>query len=150
VPFDRLQDPEAIANWPETQGRDGARTPIPWTADADHAGFSPVEPWLPVDPRHISLAVDRQEADPDSVLAITRRLVALRKAHPALRAGAIRRIDAPQPILAFERGDGADRLLCVFNLGAESVDWPLPPGWQVIDQVGTPLAPYSGLVAARA
>ena len=33
VPFDRLQDPEAIANWPLTLSRDGARTPMPWDAN---------------------------------------------------------------------------------------------------------------------
>jgi alpha-glucosidase len=149
VPFERLQDPEAIANWPETQGRDGARTPMPWAADSPHAGFSPVEPWLPVDARHVRLAIDRQESDPDSILALTRRLIALRKAHPALRVGQIRQVDAPRPLLAFERGDGADRLLCVFNLGTKSAEWRLPVGWHVIDQVGAPLAPLSGLVAAR-
>ena len=40
VPFERLKDPEAIANWPETQGRDGARTPMPWRSEAANAGFS--------------------------------------------------------------------------------------------------------------
>ena len=40
VPFERLRDPEAIANWPRTLGRDGARTPIPWRADLAHGGFS--------------------------------------------------------------------------------------------------------------
>jgi len=28
IPFELLQDPEAIANWPLTLSRDGARTPI--------------------------------------------------------------------------------------------------------------------------
>ena len=147
VPFEQLQDPEAIANWPETQGRDGARTPMPWAADAPQAGFSPAEPWLPVDPRHRALAVDVQEADPQSMLALTRRLIALRKREPGFRTGAIRRVEAPAPLLAFERGDGAERLLCVFNLGETSVDWTLPAGWQVIEQVGVMLAPLSGLVA---
>ena len=36
VPFDGSVDPEAIANWPETLARDGARTPMPWVADARH------------------------------------------------------------------------------------------------------------------
>jgi len=40
VPFERLQDPEAIANWPETQGRDGARTPMPWQAQARSGGLA--------------------------------------------------------------------------------------------------------------
>jgi alpha-glucosidase len=56
--------PEAIANWPQTLGRDGARTPMPWVSTALNAGFSAVEPWLPVDPAHLPLAVDAQEADP--------------------------------------------------------------------------------------
>ena len=68
VPFERLQDPEAIANWPLTLGRDGARTPMPWVSGAVNAGFSEVEPWLPVDPAHLPLAVDAQEADPASTL----------------------------------------------------------------------------------
>jgi alpha-glucosidase len=149
VPFERLRDPEAIANWPATQGRDGARTPLPWSADAPNAGFSFAEPWLPVDPAHLPLAVDRQEADPHSTLNLTRRLIALRKRLPALRTGAIRPVDTPAPLLAFERGDGATRLLCVFNLGSEPVDWPLPPGWRIIEHCGEPLAPLSGLIAER-
>ena len=34
VAFADLQDPEAITNWPHTLGRDGARTPMPWAAQA--------------------------------------------------------------------------------------------------------------------
>ncbi|HEU0097314.1 MAG TPA: alpha-amylase family glycosyl hydrolase [Allosphingosinicella sp.] len=150
VPFERLRDPEAIANWPETQGRDGARTPMPWLGDEAKAGFSTGEPWLPVDPGHLALAVDRQQRDPDSTLNLTRRLVALRRARPVLRTGTIRRIEAPAPLLAFERGEGAEALLCAFNLGGESVDWALPSGWRVVERVGEPMAPLSGLVAERA
>ncbi len=32
IPYAQLQDPEAIANWPLTLSRDGARTPMPWVA----------------------------------------------------------------------------------------------------------------------
>ena len=126
VPFDRLVDPEAIANWPRTLGRDGARTPMPWRAAAPHAGFSTIEPWLPVDPRHPPLAVDRQDADPASMLNLTRRLIALRKREPALRLGSLRFLDAPAPVLAFERTRGDDILVCVFNLGHEAVTWGSP------------------------
>jgi alpha-glucosidase len=150
VPFERLQDPEAIANWPETQGRDGARTPMPWASEAPQAGFSQAEPWLPVDPRHLPLAVDLQERDANSMLALTRRLVALRKAHPALRHGAVRPVPAPAPLLAFQRGEGAERLLCVFNLGDEAANWPLPSGWEIVERVGDPLQPMSAFIAQRA
>jgi alpha-glucosidase len=147
VPFDRLQDPEAILNWPETLGRDGARTPMPWRADAEQAGFSTAEPWLPIDPTHLPLAIDRQEADPDSLLQLTRRLIALRKRHPALRTGTIRPVELPAPLLGFERDNGEERLLCVFNLGEQPADWPVPQGWRVIERVGRGLEPLSGLIA---
>jgi alpha-glucosidase len=94
---------------------------MPWAAQRVQAGFSSGEPWLPIDSAHLPLAVDRQEADPASVLHLTRRLVALRKRHPALRTGSIRPVDVPPPLLGFERGDGEGRLLCVFNLGDEIV-----------------------------
>ena len=123
VPFDRLQDPEALVNWPITLGRDGARTPMPWVKGSPHAGFSPVEPWLPVDPRHDGLAADVQLADPQSTLAFAKRMIALRKRHPALRTGAIRFLDAPPQVLAFEREQAGERLLCVFNLSERSVGW---------------------------
>lgn len=151
VPFDRLVDPEAIANWPKTLGRDGARTPMPWTADAPHAGFSTVEPWLPIDPRHLPLAVDRQEADPTSPLAVTRRLIALRKANAALTHGSMRVLDAPDGLLVFERSLGDERRLCVFNLGHETIDWRGPEGWVVMEAVNGPegpVAPLSGRVLA--
>ncbi|HEX8669920.1 MAG TPA: alpha-amylase family glycosyl hydrolase [Allosphingosinicella sp.] len=150
VPFERLQDPEAIANWPDTQGRDGARTPMPWHSGAPHGGFSAAEPWLPVDPLHLPLAVDRQEEDSASVLNLARRLIRFRKGQAALRTGIIRPVEAPENVLAFERGEGEDRLLCVFNLDDTAVPWSFGPEWRIVEQVGEPLQPLSGAVATRA
>ncbi len=153
VPFERLVDPEAIANWPQTLGRDGARTPMPWVSTAANAGFSAVEPWLPVDPVHLPLAVDAQEADPASTLHVARRLIALRRAWPALRTGRVSFVETNTPLLIFERGEGNDALLCVFNLGHDPVAWSLPDGWAVIDSVNLSEAgvvpPCGGLMARR-
>jgi alpha-glucosidase len=118
VPFERLRDPYDIAAWPGGVGRDGARTPMPWQSDAPQGGFSSAaETWLPVDEGQRSLAVDRQEGDPGAMLAFTRALVALRKATPALAVGDARVIAAPEGVLAFERLEGSERVLCVFELG---------------------------------
>ncbi|MBE7217791.1 MAG: alpha-glucosidase [Caulobacteraceae bacterium] len=136
VPFERLVDPEAIRNWPKTLGRDGARTPMPWRADAPHAGFSPAEPWLPVDPRHAALAVDRQEADPGSTLQAARRILRFRQASDALRTGDLRPLPAAPGVLAFERGPADAPLLCVFNLGAAPAAGPAPDRWRIV--LGTP------------
>ncbi|CAN5146141.1 alpha glucosidase [soil metagenome] len=156
VPFERLVDPEAIANWPETLGRDGARTPIPWKADAVQAGFSTVEPWLPIDPRHYPLAVDVQNTDPTSILNLSRELIGLRHRYPALRTGGMHMRPTAGPVLSFERGEGDDALLCVFNLGHSPERWSLPSGWRVVEAINTPdpaagtLPSLAGLLLARA
>lgn len=149
VPFEMLQDPEAIANWPRTLGRDGTRTPMPWHSDAPNGGFSVGKPWLPVDPGHLPLAVNRQEQESASILNLTRRLVAFRKAHPALRSGGIKPLAMPAPLLAFEREGGGERLLCVFNLGKQGAEWSLSEGWRIIEAVGRGLEPASGFIAER-
>ncbi|MFH5824782.1 alpha-amylase family glycosyl hydrolase [Georgenia sp. AZ-5] len=78
VPVDQRVDPA----W-QRSGllRDGARIPLPWTAEpARTHGFSTGDavPWLPVPPGWGELAVDRQERDPDSTLALVRRALGRR------------------------------------------------------------------------
>jgi len=135
VPFERLVDPEAIANWPLTLGRDGARTPMPWTADAPYGGFSVTEPWLPMDPQHLARAVTIQQADSESMLALTRRLIALRHERPALRHGRITMLEATGPRLVFRRDHEGQSLICALNLGDTALDWIPPEEGRVITGV---------------
>jgi alpha-glucosidase len=118
--FEDLHDPYGIAFYPTFKGRDGCRTPMPWRSDASFGGFSSVKPWLPLPQDHLARAVDRQEDDPGSVLARTRRFLHWRREQPALRTGHIRFVDAPAPLLALVRAHARQELLCVFNLGAEA------------------------------
>jgi alpha-glucosidase len=118
VPFERLRDPEAIAFWPHGVGRDGARTPMPWTHDANMAGFTAAaDAWLPLDPRHRALAADVQETDRQSVLNFTREAIAFRRTCTALRSGDFELREASEPLLVFERASADQRVLCCFNLG---------------------------------
>jgi alpha-glucosidase len=154
IAFEDLRDPEAFTNWPLTLGRDGARTPMPWLAAAAQAGFTTGKPWLPLGAGHTNLAVETQQHDPHSTLNLTRRLLDFRRRHAALRAGTLRFLDAPEPLLAFERGTGSERLLCLFNFGAAPqavpADWTR--SWRVLEQVGgaglKALPRWSGLIAA--
>jgi len=116
VPFDRLQDPEAIANWPHTLSRDGARTPMPWSSSEPYLGFSGTEPWLPLGESHGQLAVGRQLEQEDSMLNFTRDCLKLRSEHVALRHGSIQVLRADDRVLAFERVANGERLRCTFNL----------------------------------
>jgi alpha-glucosidase len=131
VAFEDLQDPEAIANWPHTLGRDGARTPMPWQANAPQAGFSCANrTWLKLDPAHTGLAADTQATDPASTLAYARALLHLRRKHPALVRGDIALIEAPDTVVAFTRAAEGERVLCVFNLGESPVAFAPPKGWE--------------------
>ncbi|MFL6764121.1 MAG: alpha-amylase family glycosyl hydrolase [Sphingomicrobium sp.] len=147
VPFDQLQDPEAIANWPHTLSRDGARTPMPWSADAPNLGFSSGTPWLPAGESHRALAVDRQNSDSASLLAFTRRCLALRRAHPELRHGSIKIVEAGEQRLVFDRLE-RETLRCTFNLSDKPASFS-PAGRGIIrtGSVGRDtLGPYAALV----
>ena len=124
--FEDLRDPHGIRFWPGFKGRDGCRTPMVWEAGSDNAGFSTGKPWLPVPENHRARAVDVQNGDGGSVLAVYRAMLALRKHHPALVRGSIRFLDAEGDVLAFIREGGGERLLCVFNFADEPADWLLP------------------------
>lgn len=123
VPFDQLRDPEAIANWPHTLSRDGARTPMPWSSNAPNLGFSNAEPWLPVGDPHRGLAVDRQSADARSLLHFTQACLALRKQRRALHHGAMELVETGEQRLVFDRSHGSERLRCTFNLSDQPVTW---------------------------
>jgi alpha-glucosidase len=124
IPFERLQDPEAIANWPLTLSRDGARTPLPWEAKAAEAGFSTAMPWLPMGEENQARAVDVQEDDPNSLLNFTRAMLALRKESPALRHGGWELLLADEARLMFRRVADGEAVTCLFNLSAEAAEWP--------------------------
>jgi alpha-glucosidase len=133
VPFERLRDPFAIAAYTGGSGRDGARTPMPWTPEGPSAGFSAsVETWLPVDPAHRPLAVAVQEADPASTLHFTRDLTALRRSWRALREGEALVLEMPEGVLGFERRLGDERLLCLFDLGGAGASLPVESGAELV------------------
>ncbi len=126
VPFEALQDPYGKAFWPTFKGRDGCRTPMPWDGSR-HAGFSDAPAWLPVPDAHRERSVATQEVQPDSVLHAVRAFLGWRKLQPALVAGSIRFMDAPEPLLAFVREQDGQRLLLAFNLSAGRIGWRPPP-----------------------
>ena len=155
IAFDQLRDPEAIANWPLTLGRDGARTLIPWHHDTSRPAAPGPAAWLPVATEHLELAVNTQEHDSQSQLAYTRRVMRTRNRHPVLMTGVMRILEASQDILAFVRGEAEHELLCVFNMGATTRAWKPQAGhWRIIECTGPVegwiFPPLSGAVAQRA
>ena len=159
IPFERLVDPEGIANWPADQGRDGARTPMPWDGSQPHAGFGAAEPWLPVDPRHLGLSVAAQDRETTSTLAFFRRVIALRRENAVLRLGSFEVIDGAPGLIAFRREGDEGSALCAFNLTGEplalphgsNTDWVIAEAVNMADTGEIPdvVAPHSGFIAFR-
>ncbi len=127
VAFEDLQDPYGITFWPNFKGRDGCRTPMPWEqADSPNAGFSDVKPWLPVDDAHKQQSVAVQTNDSNSILNAYREFMAWRKNQPVLLEGDIEFIKTPEPVLAFHRTLGTQKMLCMFNLSSQQTAINMP------------------------
>ncbi len=97
-------------------GRDPVRTPMQWDASS-HAGFTSSRPWLPVAADFARNNLESQKRDPASMVHLYRRLIALRKAEPALAVGDYQSLPASGNLLAFIRHGLARRFLVVLNLG---------------------------------
>jgi alpha-glucosidase len=98
-------------------GRDPERTAMPWDSSL-HAGFTAGIPWLPVGPDYQTVNVRAQRHDPASILTLYRRLIALRRATPALAVGAYTAMEAHADVLAYVRTYAGTRLLVVLNFGS--------------------------------
>ncbi len=131
-----ILDPVGKYYWPFYAGRDGCRGPMQWDK-GPQAGFSDVEPWLPVHADYASRNLEAQRADPNSLFHFYRKLIALRKQYPALVSGMMQPLTfEPKAILAYLRQTGDQTLLVALNfsgrkmrfvLGSELVrsDWEL-------------------------
>jgi alpha-glucosidase len=118
---DRVRDPYE-KNVPGIGvGRDGCRTPMQWDATA-YAGFSTVEPWLPVADDYLHENVVNLDADALSILRLYKALIAIRKKLPQLVKGAYLPIAAEGELLLYRRGENEDNMVTVaLNLGDEPI-----------------------------
>ncbi len=107
-------------------GRDPERTPMQW--DSSHyAGFSKVEPWLPLGLSSSSCNVAALREIPRSILNLYRRLVDVRRKHLALSVGDYAQLAVSSAqVLAYEREFGADRHVVVLNFGHCDCEVALP------------------------
>ncbi|MET4200712.1 alpha-glucosidase [Bradyrhizobium sp. LA8.1] len=101
-------------------GRDGCRTPMQWDA-SPASGFSGVRPWLPLPEDHIRENVADLEADSRSILSLYKRLIALRKASPALVEGDYHPIAAQGDLLIYRREAEGVAMIVVLNLGPDPI-----------------------------
>ncbi len=113
---EEVYDPIGKIGWPKEKGRDGERTPMQWTADAN-AGFSQAKPWLPVTAKYKTHNVAAETKDPDSILSYYKKLIQIRRTNPAMRNGAYTPLNATDKnVLAYLRTKDASNVVVVLNM----------------------------------
>ncbi|WP_173915256.1 alpha-glucosidase [Halobacillus sp. Marseille-Q1614] len=100
-------------------GRDNSRTPMQWTA-GEHAGFTSGEPWLKMNPNYKEINVEHALKQENSIYHFYKKLIQLRKQHPALVYGDYTPVlpDHDQ-IFAYRRTLGNETFLVAANLFEE-------------------------------
>lgn len=121
--------------------RNGVRTPMQWSDDRN-SGFSRANSqklYLPVvidsEYHYEAVNVETQQNNPSSLLWWTKRLIAIRKQHPAFGRGNLTLLEPDNSkILAFVRQTDSEQLLIVVNLS------------RFVQYVSLDLGQYGGLV----
>jgi maltose alpha-D-glucosyltransferase/alpha-amylase len=120
--------------------RSGSRTPMQWD-QSPNAGFSTAAPenlYLPLDPDPSRTDVASQELDPTSLLNFVRRLLALRREHPALSSDADYTILNPEnvsyPMVVLREHNGQSLLIAI-NPSETKRELPLPIGGFSADMI---------------
>lgn len=131
IPADRVVDPG---------GRDGCRAPIPWTREADFGWRR--APWLPFVENAAALSVDAQRTSDDSVLALTREILALRRRMKSLQSGGVENLMVEGNVLFFDRVAEGERLRVMVNFSRDA-PCALPAGTSVLLSSGD--SPAGGL-----
>jgi alpha-amylase len=117
APFLYYGEEVGLQNGPTTAD-ESKRTPMPWTPSG---GFTTATPWFGYATGLTVNNVAVQENDPRSLLSYYKQWIAVRHGSAALMRGEITPLDASPSVLAFVRGSGAEKVLVVHNLGAETV-----------------------------
>ncbi|MFL5541881.1 MAG: alpha-amylase family glycosyl hydrolase, partial [Longimicrobiaceae bacterium] len=131
IPPERVQDPFEKNVPGMGLGRDPECTPMQWSG-VSNAGFTAGTPWLPLAADYRETNVETQRCDPGSMLALHRRLIALRRAEPALSIGSWAPVDAEGDVLAYLREHEGSRFLVALDLGPEPASLPFDGAGEVV------------------
>lgn len=111
------------------KSRDNARTPMQWDNTAQ-AGFTEGTPWIRVNPNYTEINAAQQLADPDSVFACYRRLIALRKEHDVFVDGSFTLLyPENEDLFAYVRENAAQKLLVIANFHGGTIRKPKIEGF---------------------
>ncbi|HLX91795.1 MAG TPA: alpha-glucosidase [Puia sp.] len=97
--------------------RDNGRTPFQWDS-SPNAGFTTGTPWIKVNPNYKAINAESEDKDPNSVLNYFRKIVSLRRTHPALVYGKYKLLDRNNThVYSYLRTVPGERFLVMLNFG---------------------------------
>ncbi len=124
----KIPPDEFIANLRKTS-RDNARTPMQWDSSANAGFTTAAKPWLAVNPNYKDINAKMEVGNPNSIYSYFSRMVALRRATPALTYGDYKDLDPQNPVVyAYTRTLGKENYLIVLNFSAQPIAYSLPDG----------------------
>jgi alpha-glucosidase len=113
-----VKDPIGRTGWPKEKGRDGERTPMQWNTEPN-AGFSKVKPWLPVPPSYRTHNVETESKDPNSILNLYKKVLALRHSSDALLDGSYTALNGDDDhVMSYLRSYKGKSVLVALNMSA--------------------------------
>jgi alpha-glucosidase len=113
-----VKDPIGRTGWPKEIGRDGERTPMQWNTEVN-AGFSTIDPWLPVPPSYKTHNVATETKDPNSVLSMYKKVLALRHTNQALLEGSYTALNEDDAnVMSYLRSYKGKAVLVALNMSA--------------------------------
>ena len=119
---EEVLDPVGKTFWPFMKGRDGCRSPMQWDGSLNGGFCGPsAVPWLPIHQDYSFRNAAAQRESPNSLLNFYRKLIALRKAAPALTRGEF--IPLPQStrhLLVYLRQTQDQTVLVALNFSGRS------------------------------
>jgi alpha-glucosidase len=128
-----VRDPAEKNEPGKGRGRDPERSPMLWTT-SPNAGFTTPDatPWLPLLADWPTRNAATQRKDQRSILTLYRHLLALRRQHDTLHAGAIADVSSEGNLLRYRRLAHPDfsstNFQILLNLGAEPITTHCAPG----------------------
>ena len=111
------------------RGRDNARTPMQWNAEAN-AGFTTGTPWMKVNPNYTEINAEAELANENSVFHYYKKLIRLRKEHLVFVNGEFDLLmEEDEQIFAYTRTNADTKILVCVNFSDKTADCPILKDW---------------------
>jgi glycosidase len=117
TPFIYYGEEVGMAGGGSLSGDAKLRTPMSWSGDVASAGFTSGTPYRALSANVATFNLAAERADPNSLLAFYKAMLALRKGLPSIASGSYENVVVNGSVMSFQRRLAAERTVVVLNYG---------------------------------